>query len=109
MKFHHIRNAQACIEWQFETESLVSVLLHMTASGLPQSTTSAGQRESLRYQTTRWYAKSELTKEKITELQQGISPDVSGMNLENIPWKVNETVIRGPRLFDIINKSEQLP
>ena len=109
MKFRHIRNAQACIEWQFETESLVSVLLSMTASGLPQSITSAEQRESLRYQTTRWYAKSVLTEEKITELQQGISPDVSRMNLENIPWQVNETVIRGPRLLDIMKESEQLP
>ena len=93
-------------EWQFEIASLVSVLLNMTASGQPQGTTSAGQRESLRYQTTRWYAKSELTQQKIAELQQGISPDVSGMDLESIPWEVNETVIRGPRLFDIIRSEE---
>ena len=100
MKFHNIQHAKAVARWQCEVVSAICTEMVITASGSPAN--EPNKRESIYCSTELWYPKEMLTPEKIEQLQQGLEIDISSLDLEELSWQVNVSVIRGPRLFNCI-------
>jgi hypothetical protein len=104
---YEFSNAKGIVQLVAPTENMLLVALTIEATARNRHAYDEPNAVTVTWTSNKVYRKEQVTQEKYEQLIRGIEVDVSSIPLENLDWRVKDTVIKDLSLCDMFVEADK--